>query len=244
MKKLLLFMIGLVLWSTGVFAQNEEMLEHTVVPPKFMGTEDIDVSEPQLSLSNFVNNELSLYNELDEGVVIVLFTVDAKGNLSNLKVEHSTSEYNSAAVKDILMNSKGMWKSGSVNDAPVAMEKEITVKFQNPENGSLEEIARDYMSTGIKKYYKVASIESNAFLSSKKIEKKVNRKLKTAITNLNLAYDYAPRDIGIIFWQCKAYQKIGDEMNFNTKFNEYQSFLNPAYEAMNSDIVFNLKNRR
>ncbi len=244
MKKLLLFVMGFVLYSTGIFAQNEDMLEHTVVPPKFMGTEDVELSEPQLSLSTYVSNELNYYTELDEGVVIVLFTVDAKGNLSNFNVEHSTSSYNTAAVKDILMTSNGMWKPGSVNDAPVAMEKEITVKFQNPENGSLDEIARGYMTTGIKKYFKVSGIESNAYLSKEKMDRKVNRKLKTSIANLNMAYDYAPRDIGVIFWQCKAYEKIGDEVNFNTKFNEYQMFVNPAYEALNSDIVFNLVSRK
>ncbi len=127
MKRLVFLFIGIFVLGFGVFAQNVGLTENLVVPPKYDASGISSMVEN--SFKAYFNKQMEDYELIDEGLVIMKFTVHPNGDVSNCTVEHSTSRYNTVAVRNILESSSGRWQPGSVNGQPVDMEKEITVKF-------------------------------------------------------------------------------------------------------------------
>ncbi len=240
MKRLVFLFIGIFVLGLGVLAQNVGLNENLVVPPKYDASSITAANEN--NFNDYFNKQMVDYELLDEGLVIMKFTIHPNGDVSNCVVEHSTSRYNTVAVRNILESSSGRWQPGKVNGEPVDMEKEITVKFVDPNHVSLEARARGFMSVAVKKYYKAEGLEGTTLMAKDKADRKIDRRLKGSIRNLNIAYEFAPRDIGVLFWQSKVYEAIGDEENFKTKFNELQMYQNPSYESMIENIVYELRN--
>ncbi len=240
MKRLVFLLIGVFALGFGVMAQNVGLNENIVVPPKYDASGS-SVAEGN-NFSDYFTQQMKNYELVDEGLVIMKFTVHPNGDVSNCTAEHSTSKYNTAAVRNILEYSSGRWQPGSVNGVPVEMEKEITVKFVDPEHVSLEARASAFMSVGVKKYYKAEALGGDNFIAKDIAERKIDRRLKGSIRNLDIAYEYAPRDLGVLFWQSKVYEAMGDDVNFNKKFEEYQMYLSPSYQSMAESIVFELRN--
>ena len=150
MKKFSLILSFLFL-SLITFAQYQQLKETLVTPPHFNGAENENYDNNSSKFSQFVNN--SIQNDfLHSGVVVVLFTVNKDGTVSNIDLVNSVSNATNNAVINCIEKSSGLWEPGTTNGNPVTMEKEIHVRFTDPSGPTLEELANANLEKGLKNY--------------------------------------------------------------------------------------------
>ncbi len=219
MKKIW-FLSGLLLLSLYSFAQVEELAEMTVHSPLFVAMDD-GIAGNHLTLDEFIANEINTSQYFEEGVVEVLFTVNADGSVTNVKIKNSVSETNDDAVKGSIEKTSGNWKPGLVDGSPVAMEKRLYVNFIGPDGVSLVEQAKGYMNDGVRLYYSALHTTERFDLRDEKAIKKANRKYNRALYCLKEAKKYRPQEASIPFWQACIYEKKGDSYNYNEKLEEF-----------------------
>jgi len=226
---LLMFCLGL-----NVIAQEMNLSENIVEPPKFIGNSDVILNndESRALWSEYLTNKLDKDNlNYESGIVAVLFTITADGNIKNIQVENSVSNKTDKMVVYYITKSKGLWEPGKVNGNAVDMEKEVFVRFSDPNEPSLEKMAQNHIGYALKKYNKAECI-TNSFLYAQEKEDKVkNRMLKSCLTNLEIATRYQPNEPSIAFWQCKAYELQGNKIKSEEKFLEFNHLIDPLYQA-------------
>ncbi len=232
------FLTGLLIFSLYTFAQVEELEEMTVHSPLFIAMEDGGLANYK-SLDEFIVNEINATQYLDEGVVEVLFTVNADGSVSDIKIENSVSESNDDAVKSSIKKTSGNWKPGLVDGLPVAMEKRIYVNFIGPDGVSLVEQARAFMHDGMRLYYSALNTSGRFDLSKEKAIKKANRKYNRALYCFEEAKRYRPQEASIPFWQACIYENKGDSYNYKEKLEEFNEMtvIQKVHDFENVDIA-------
>ncbi len=233
MKKIgLLF--GLLFMVSLTFAQVTQLKETTVESPKFIGQQiDYDY-EGDLTASpicHYLKNNLKNENYLDEGIVTVLFTINADGTLSDFNITNSVSSNNDNAVLNCIKSTSGLWQAGKVDGKPVEMQKEIYVHFVNPSTKSLETLAQDNILSAIKKIESAKTTRRSVNLSAKKANRKADNKLYSALFYLNEANKYQPEEPSVVFWQACAYEELGDEINKTEKLNQFLELTDLQYQA-------------
>ncbi len=239
MKKIEL-LFGLLIISIFSFAQNKQLLETTVTPPVFVGVEDYNYDENSSKIHQFVNSNIE-NTVLQNGVVVVLFTIEKNGSVSNIDVLNSVSHTNDNAVVTCIEKTSGFWNPGHVDGQPVAMEKEIHVNFTDPSMPSLEEMAIYNLERGLKQYQKVEFINHKFNLTQKQMDEKSSRKLEKAIRCLEMANKYQPQEPSIIFWQARVYEKAGYEMESLEKQNRFNEMVSSSYVASTEEIDISIK---
>ncbi len=231
MKKIGILVVVFALSLCG-FAQVNDLLETTVHSPLFEG-EKGNVNE-SLSLNDFIVDELKDQVFITEGVVEILFTVNADGSVSDIAIKNSVSKTEDNAVINCIEKTSGKWLPGEVDGVPVAMEKRLYVNFLDLDNVSLQEQARDYLGKGLKNYFDALNTEKRFDLDKDRAEKKANRKYNTALLYFNEAHRCCPQEISIPFWQACIYEKTGNDGMYIEKFNEFNEKTiarnNHAYE--------------
>ncbi|MCU4155578.1 energy transducer TonB [Carboxylicivirga sp. A043] len=216
MKKMLLS-IGICFFVLGLVAQEQGyawMEGSTVVPPQFKGTESAQKEDVKKSpiccyLMENLEIESSVNTPAVEGTVVIEFTVNTDGSLSNFKVINHVSYDLEFAVIDCIRQTEGMWKPGKVDNRPSSMEKRVQVRFDAPDNPSFEEIARNYYSNALQRFMKAEDIQKSKLLSQKKIERKANRRYNQSLNLLEAATVYIPNDPTLAFWKARNYEQLG-----------------------------------
>lgn len=205
---------ALVLVVTLSFAQVRELKETTVESPKFIGAQITVESEGQQvsPICSYLKNNLQEVRSFGEGVVVVLFTINSDGTVSNFDVVNSVSQQTDNAVISCLKSTSGLWMPGKVNGNMVEMEKEIYVHFVDPSTASLEVLAQQNIAFAVKKIEQAVQLKESVTLSAAKAEKKSLRKLNTALKSLRKANRYQPEEPSVVFWEACSYEHIGNEM--------------------------------
>lgn len=96
------------------------------------------------SLDDFLLMELVYPNRSEklgvQGTVVVKFTVNPEGELSNFRIINSVSDRLDSEVIYALKESEGKWNPGQINGQPVKMDQEFSVAFMlHPEVDFIKE---------------------------------------------------------------------------------------------------------
>jgi len=126
--------------SVIAFGQNQrpKLLEEVeVIPPAFTGIKGVVtiIQEEEFeSIEDYLSKNVQYPEEsgefLFEGTEVVQFVVTSSGEVTNFKVINSVSSEIDDEVIRVLKTTNGMWKPGSNNGKPVAMEKEVSIIFK------------------------------------------------------------------------------------------------------------------
>ena len=231
MKKIAL-LTGLLLSAVITFAQVKELSETTVESPKYIGQQDANAinSSESSPICSYLKSSL-INNNFEEGVVIILFTINADGTLSDFNVKNSVSKGSDQKVINCLKSTSGLWNPGRVNGTPVEMQKEIHVRFVDPSGNSLEELAQNNIESAVKQFESAKAIKNNVSLTSVKADKKSTRKLQSALAYLKEASKYQPNEPSVVFWEACTYEELGNEMRKAEKLNRFMEMVDPKYQA-------------
>ena len=189
--------------------QNEqERMEHRnvdeikVVPPKFTG---ISNAVPALrdgnleSIQDYLARNVAYpekdVKEFNQGTEVVRFVVSPTGELSDFMVINSVSQKIDEEVIRVLETTKGMWIPGQNNGEPVAMEREVSVKFQ------LTGIPHplDFKAQGTKYYTKASDLLVN------------RNNPKKALKFYDRGIRYLPNEEGLLLMRGLARYELGDK---------------------------------
>lgn len=227
MKKMLLI-LGMCFFALGLRAQERtNMLEdQSVEPPKFKG-EQVEKEKRERAKSpicHFIEKELA-YPEIEsdfppEGVVVVEFTVNNDGNLSDFNVTNPVAYHLDQAVVSCLKKTNGMWIPGKVNGQFSPMEYRVFVKFDAPDNPTFEEMAVGFYMAAFKKYNKGCNIEKDMLLSANKRDRKSTRMFNSSLFYLAKASVYYPNNPTVAFLQANNYGKLGMDELMREKIRE------------------------
>ncbi|MBS2211808.1 energy transducer TonB [Carboxylicivirga mesophila] len=233
MKKTLLT-IAMCFFVLGLVAQEERNImlsDQQVVPPKFKGVEPVVKEEVKQSpiccyLQENLELEVPINDYLPEGTVAIEFTINRDGTLSNFTVTNRVNYTLEQAVIACIKETEGMWQPGEVNGQPSPMEKRVYVRFDNPDNESFEQIARDHYLVALKRFKKGMYIEDNQLLSTNQRKRKSQRLFNSSLNQLDIATVYMPNDPTIAFWKARNYEELGmhkDMINMLEKRRELLS---------------------
>ena len=127
MKKIISMLLPLLLLACPMPAQeadvNEIMIDPIECQPSFPGGED--------SLRAFIAKNLRypLVEECVQGRVVVLFTVETDGSISEIEVVKNFSpEFDAEAVRVIKTMPK--WIPGRIGDKPVRVRYSLPIRFK------------------------------------------------------------------------------------------------------------------
>ncbi|WP_066632836.1 energy transducer TonB [Labilibacter marinus] len=236
------FITGLFLISIICLGQEHQRIEEIeVMAPTFKSsstTAEVN-GIATTPLAAFLSTDLADQArsiDFTGGKVIIDFTVNADGTLSNYAIKNSVSNRNDKAVLSAIKSTSGSWLPGQNNGEAIAMEKRIVVNFYDTEGVTLQQQAVAYYSKGLKKYYRANEWSNSLFSSKDKRNKKVNRKLKTALTSFNHASRYQPNEPCVIHYQACTYDMLGDEINRDLKFLELEELVR-MYSSNNAETI-------
>ena len=216
MKKML-FIIGMCIITLGLNAQDQKNLleDQRVEPPKFKG-EKIEREQVEIKKSPiccFIENELEYpeFTNVDtpEGIVVIEFTINADGNLSNFKVTNPVDYHLEQAVISCVKQTDGMWTPGKVNGQYSSMEKSVSVKFDVEGNPSFNEISKGYYFSALRKFHNGQNTIEDNLLTIKKKERKSERLFNSSLRSLDKATVYKPNDASVLFWKARNYEMLG-----------------------------------
>jgi hypothetical protein len=233
---------GTLLTVTLTFGQVN-VLETIVEPPKFTGHQvlDYEIEEGVSPICNYLVNNLNPYTSFNEGVVVLLFTVKADGTVTEFNITNSVSKTNDNAIIACIKNTSKMWQPGLVNGNPVDMEKEVHVKFIDPDKPSLEEQARKNIVVAVKKYHVAKHIKKSTFITYERIQRKSDRKLKNSLRLLEIANRLQPNEPSIVFWQACTYGEQGNDLMRSEMLKRFNEMLDPYYQASLENVHIVLK---
>ena len=223
--------------SISLFAQNK--LESIMVEPPKFSAESANTEIKGQSIHAFIEREIELPAKLnvyeDEGIVGIQFTVEPDGTLSNYTVINNVSKTCNDAVIQCLKRTNGLWSPGKVNGKDASMEKVIFVKFDLIGNASHREIALRQLKNGFRSYLGGMEIKNNPLLTDKRKQVKTERKMKRSISMFNQCMKYEPGDPSALFWQAKAYEEMGNNVQSKVKLDSYLEMVNAG--AIEQQII-------
>lgn len=155
MKKIIFFLFCIIssYIVTGQEVKNE-LLEVKVIPPRFNSTENQPSQTASLYYFLRTHFDYETPDLINFGTAVIRFTVTENGNVIDPKVVNSVSWDIDHALMFALQQTNGMWKPGSNNGTPVAMEQEITMKIitglseKEVENMDFQARSRDKFQKG------------------------------------------------------------------------------------------------
>ena len=203
MKKFVVLFICLTI-SLLNFGQNKqtELNEIRVTPPKFTGIINT-VNEKSLTdyLIKNIKYEQDFNKSLEEGTEVVRFVISPNGKLSDFKIINSVSEEIDEELIRVLETTNGMWAPGLNDKNPIAMEKEVAVRFYVEYNigvGSCT-VAEHFTAMAIKYFNKGNK------------ELLVNNNPKKALRAFCKASKYLPYDGALLHAQSITKFQLGDK---------------------------------
>ena len=136
-----------MLVAAFAFGQNQDLQEIKVTAPQFQSDFFHNVNDFLLSGIEYPVESLLAGNE---GTEVIRFVVTPKGNVTDIEVVNSVSDFIDLEVIRILEVSNGKWIPGTANGEPVAMEKEVSVVFKVSENSDFVAKAKSFLELGNK----------------------------------------------------------------------------------------------
>jgi len=136
-----------MLGAAFTFAQNQDLQEIKVTPPKFRSEFYQNLNDFLLSGIEYPVESIKAGNE---GTEVIQFVITPMGNLTDIMVINSISEIIDLEMIRILEITAGMWIPGTVNGEPVTMEKEISVVFKISEKSDFVAKAKSNLELGNK----------------------------------------------------------------------------------------------
>jgi len=213
MKSKLIFLLCLLFSGLISLSQErKELNEIKVTPPKFTGVERIETIPLK---SNYVSLEKYLIKiiepqlvkdrkTIDEGTVVMQFTVNPSGELTDFHTLNSVSPEIDEHVIKALKTTNGMWKPGSNNDELIAMEKEISISFRLENTPKFETRAKWLYKRGGKMLY-------------------VKAKPEKALKYFDYGMALLPNDKGILVNRGLARYELGDMAGACSDWNRIKS---------------------
>lgn len=203
MKTILIYSLCMM-FSVGVFAQNKiaELTEVVVIPPKFVVTNaqnTIENGDVYAYLVSQLKSE-EKYQLHHEGTSIISFMVSEEGVLSDFNVINSIFYNEDKAIIRAIKSSSGMWKSGTNNGVPTAMERVITLAVTKSLFAGLgsDAITSDFYNKA--RYFYVKG--NNSLL--------IQENPKKALRKYNMSILYMPNDTRTLFLRGLTYHKLGN----------------------------------
>lgn len=216
MKKSL-FLLLCLLVPFFVFAQQKDtqrLLEEVEVsPPEFTGVHGAylfkaDEHAKFESLSDYINSHVQYPDDalaqFREGKVIVQFTVQPSGDLTNFAIVNSVYPSIDDEVIRVLKTTNNMWRPGYKNKEAVPMEREIGVVFKLSDTRSLQDMATIYYQKG------------NKLLLNKDNPKRAIRKFDQGIVLL-------PNEKSLLLSRGLALYELGDKDGACRDWNRIKS---------------------
>ncbi len=245
MKKLLLF-IGMSILALGLAAQETGYLlsDQKVEPPKFKGNDlMIKKEKPEPSpICCYIQNNLDLPTTPlgTEGVVVVEFTINSDGSLSDFIITNTVHPQLEKAVIDCIKKTEGQWQPGLVNNIPSPMERRIYVKFDDPNNASFEELARKHYLTAIKLHNKGCYQQKDLLLSEVKQKRQSTRLFNKSLAHLNAATVYCPNNHSITIWKARNYNHLNNKSKTYEMINKSNEYLSMEESEQKLQNFYNL----
>jgi tetratricopeptide (TPR) repeat protein len=125
--------------------QDHNLQEIRVTAPHFRSELYDNLNDFLLSGIEYQHQSIRAGNE---GTEVIRFVVTPRGEVKNLVVINSVSQIIDLEMLRILEITNGKWTPGTVNNVPVAMEKEISVVFKISENSDFVEKAKYNLEIG------------------------------------------------------------------------------------------------
>lgn len=222
MKRAVVFILFMII-SVITFGQekkqySDEIKGVTVSPPRFTGNEELktNINEKEISSLNaylakhfeYPENSIALH---EEGTEVVQFVVTPKGELTDFNVINSVSPEIDKEVLRVLKSTNRMWKPGSNNGEPVAMEKEISmaIKFKGIHEkidyiNDFVELAQQYFVKGNKKMI-------------------LKKDSKSALKYYDYAMRYVPNDKALLITRGMCRYEVGDNNGACEDWNRFKT---------------------
>lgn len=184
---------------------SDEIKGITVSPPRFTGNIELLtlLDETQFgSLNDFLMKNVQYPEKakesLIEGTEVVRFVVTPKGEVTDFNIINSLSPEIDQEVMRVLKTTSKMWKPGTQNGMPAAIEQEVSVAFmfdvskETDINTEFSDLAKKYFIKGNKQLF-------------------VKEKSKSALRNYNRAVCYLPNDNALLLTRGICRYELGDE---------------------------------
>jgi TonB family protein len=204
--KLPLAVLTGLMFSTGFYAQQSADKKETLPQYKDGGH----------ALYEFINNHLSYPKEaLDKkirGTVLVRITVDKKGNVNSLKVDHSVSPELDQEAMRVVSLIKDKWNPGTTNGKPVETDYSLSVSFVPP-------AGRDHSG---KPTYGTNEYNFNKGMACSKKKDYLN-----ALFYFSDALDSNSSDTNILFYRCLCKIQLGDKLGACDDYKRIKTLQHP-----------------
>jgi TonB family protein len=152
MKKSVIFLGGMLITMIAAGQNQRTMEEITVTPPKFSGAEIFIQGNYFATVEDYLYNAVQYPQEAltngMQGTEVVRFVVTPAGNVSGFTIINSICPEIDKEVIRVLSLSNGLWKPGSINGTPAAMEQEVSVAFKLHPTNDFVTMAKDYLKQG------------------------------------------------------------------------------------------------
>ncbi|MCW3787550.1 hypothetical protein [Plebeiibacterium sediminum] len=163
MKKIVFILLCMIIPVIALSQETKHVIvdEVSVTPPKFMHSEQIVqiVQEETTSLLDYLTQKFVYPEEwklLYQGIEVIQFTVTEKGELENFVAVNSIAPVVDDYIIELIKTTEGLWKPGTNNGEPIAMEKEVAMQIKtgevegSPYIKSFKALATNYYKQGSK----------------------------------------------------------------------------------------------
>ncbi len=231
--------------AIGTYSQTTERSEESdkTTPAQFKTAEMQLIEEvnvmSQSPICNFMQNQLEVPEVSatleQEGEVVVQFTIEENGELSDIEVINSVSPDLDQAVIDCLQKTNGQWEAALLDGRAVETERKLHVIFDMEGNTPHLEMAGKLLQEGIETFNQASALNENSY-SEEKLMRKSDRLYNRALYFFDEAGKYKAEQASVSFWEAKTYGAMGDMSMRQEKLDEYLHLISPD-ETVNSDYV-------
>lgn len=152
MKKSVIFLAGMMITMIAAGQNQRTMEEITVIPPTFSGANTYIQGKYFATVDDYLSNTVQYPQEALEngiqGTEVVRFVVTPAGDVSGFNIINSVSPEIDEEVIRMLQFTNGLWKPGSINGTPAAMDQEVAVVFKLHPTSDFVVMAKDYLKQG------------------------------------------------------------------------------------------------
>ncbi len=181
---------------------KRELKQVNVTPPMFIKTEQVVqvVQESSSTLLEYLTEKFEYPDEWKlayQGVEVIQFTVTEKGKLTNFEVMNSVAPEVDEYVIELIKTTEGLWKPGTNDGEPIAMEKEVAMQIKTGESDGVAYIKsfKAYATSFYKKGSKQLFVKGHA---------------KRALRKFDNAVQFAPYEKSALMMRGLCRYEIGD----------------------------------
>lgn len=202
---LLCMIISIITFGQEKKQFSNEIKGVTVSPPRFTGNEELLtlLDETQFgSLNDFLMKNIQYPEKAAEsfmeGTEVVRFVVTPKGEVTDFNIINSVSPEIDQEVMRVLKTTSKMWKPGTQNGMPAAIEQEVSIAFALDVSNGTDQT---------KEFYDLA--KRNFIKGNNKLFVKENS--KSALKYYNRAVCYLPNDKALLVTRGLCRYELGDK---------------------------------